>query len=274
MQTLDALQSSFQRYLLDGGADIVTTIAGTDDDFRRTRLNIYYHAYRLRLVAALGVDFPVLKTLVGEQRFDHIARAYVAAHPSAFRNLRWFGQFLPGYLRAHSQFSSEPVLAELADFEWAQGLAFDASDAPQLGLPALTAVPPEGWGNLRFMAHPSLHLVKPLCNIVSIWHAHNNGEALPSVVSSEIPSVIAIWRRDFKTWFRTLDSDEAALWTWLSSGCSFGDACAMYAQTADRTDADAAQRAAGLLGTWINDGWIQSFKLPRSGQNELGPRAG
>jgi hypothetical protein len=259
MKALTGLQSRFQRYLIDGDPAVVSDIAGPDDGYRHTRLRIYYSAYRLRLIAALAVDYPALKAFVGESAFENLAAAYIDARPSTYRNLRWFGGALSAFLANDPAFSPQPVLAELAEFEWAQGLAFDADDAPQSSFEKIATVPPAEWPGLRFIAHPSLHLIESRWNVIAIWHAHRDQHEMPEPFESEQTSTIAVWRRDFKTYFRTLDRDETWLWHTFAGGAGFGDACADFAAETGAADADAAQRAAGLLRGWVDEGWIQDY---------------
>ena len=115
MASLAELQDRFQRHIVHDDEAVTGDISGPDDAYRQERLLIYYRAYRLRLIAALAVDYPALKDFVGEQRFEQVATAYLEARPSMVRNLRWFGDSMSGFLRNDLRFGGEPILAELAD---------------------------------------------------------------------------------------------------------------------------------------------------------------
>ncbi len=261
MNSLAELQDRFQAHIVHNDEAVTGDIAGPDDAYRQERLHIYYSAYRLRLIAALAVDYPVLKAFVGEQRFEQLATAYIEARPSMVRNLRWFGDSMTGFLRNDQRFSNESILAELAEFEWAQGLAFDAADAAQLGFDELASVPAEHWPQLRFIAHPSLQLVASQWNVVALWHAHRDGENLPTASCQDQAGTIAVWRKSYKTYFRSLDRDEALLWRTLAAGTAFGEACSRLATQMGMDEASAAQRAAQLLRSWVEEGWIQGFDI-------------
>jgi hypothetical protein len=261
MTFLAELQGRFQRYIVHSDDAVTRDIAGPNDAYREERLLIYYRAYRLRLIAALAVDYPTLKAYVDETRFEQLATAYIEARPSIVRNLRWFGDAMSGFLRNDPRFSSEPILAELTEFEWAQGLAFDAADAKQLGFDELASVAADHWPQLRFVAHPSMQLLASQWNVVAIWHAQRDGKKLPPASSLEQLGTIAVWRKDYKTYFRTLDRDEACLWRTLVSGAAFSEACSRLATEMGMDEAGAAQRAAQLLRSWVDEGWIQGFDI-------------
>lgn len=260
VKSLAELQERFQNYIVQGAEEASTDVSGPHSAYRQQRLAIYYRAYRLRLLAALAVDYPVLNAFVSQSRFEALASAYVDAHPSMSRNLRWFGHAMAEFLRSDPRYRSEPVLGELAEFEWAQGLAFDATDAAQVDFETLASLPPADWPHLRFVPHPSLHLVESQWNVVEIWHAHRNNAALPTATRLQQRTTIAIWRNAYKTYFRSLEPDEAWLWRVIADNNSFSAACSRLGERLG-DDTGAASRAAGLLRCWINDGWVQSIDL-------------
>ncbi|HUF20198.1 MAG TPA: DNA-binding domain-containing protein [Burkholderiales bacterium] len=257
---LKLTQSAFQQYVLEGDRMIAAQITGPDAACRDIRLGIYFSAYRLRLTDVLASDFAKLKRFAGEQRFNEIARDYIAAYPSNFRNVRWYGGGLPAFLREDARYRGEPVLAELASFEWAIGLAFDAPDAPLLGLQALGGLAAEQWANLHLLLHPSLDTLASSWNVTAIWQAADTDQPPPCPEPAPRTRVIAAWRRDHTAYFRSLPEDEALALEKVRAGCSFGEMCEATASLIGK-DASAA-RVAECLQTWINDGWIADYALP------------
>lgn len=261
---LPLLESSFQLYVLGGdevlGRDeaIVAEIAGPDDRFREARLAIYRDAYRLRLVEVLESDYPALKAHLGEA-FEGIAREYLAAHPSTFRNVRWFGGRLAGFLRAHPRHCANPVLADLAEFEWTLGLAFDAADAPSVTFDEVATVAPEHWPGLRFSAHPSLHVRKLHTAAVGLWKAALSEPASPRDENGAVVEW-AIWRKNLAPHFRSMPADETQALAATRAGNSFADICAGLCNWVGPEQA--ATRAAQLLRGWVDEGWIGALSLP------------
>lgn len=259
MNALLQTQSEFQRYVLYGESSITGEVAGPDEEFRKTRLGVYYDAYRLRLVEVLGSDFETLKTFAGEETFDAIARAYLDAHPSTFRNVRWFGGLLPSFLRQDARYRGHPVLAELAEFEWTLGLAFDAPDAPALAFDDLAGLPADAWAGIGFRPHPSLHCLELRWNIVAIWNAIGRKETPPEAAESAEPLTVAIWRRDHSSHFRSLPGDEAQMLRAALGGANFPEMCERLAL--EHGEDAAAVRAAELLRGWVDQGWLSDYTL-------------
>ena len=129
MSDLAQLQSEFQAYLVNNisGAGFTKYIVDDAKVGVNKRLSIYYDAYRLRITEALATAYPKLKALVGDDKFKGIALEYIDDYPSTYPNMRWYG----AHMREHLLYSlpEHPITAEMAAFEWALSLAFDAEDA-------------------------------------------------------------------------------------------------------------------------------------------------
>ncbi|MET3134778.1 hypothetical protein AAKU55_005080 [Oxalobacteraceae bacterium GrIS 1.11] len=252
MNGLRQLQSDFQDYVLGrAGAQpaIAAAVRGQSGLPADARLAIYYNAYRCRMREALSEAFDKTWSYVGDEMFAELAQDYLDAQPSHYRNLRWFGagfadhaaQALPDY----------PFIAELARFEWALGLAFDAVDAAAVGLADLAQVAPEAWGELVFGLHPSVQLVSMDWNTVALWKALGEQQAPPEAAAAPQAQCWLVWRSELQPHFRSLDALEAQALEALGRGASFGGVCEAAA-AAD--GADLTPRLAGYLRTWLAQG--------------------
>lgn len=256
MTTLRQLQCGFQRYVLHGERDIARHIDSTQATADE-RLMIYAEAYRLRLIEALQTDFVALRGLLGDAGFNELACGYIDAHPSTRPSLRDFGRQLPSFLARDGRYRAEPALAELAAFEWALTEAFDAPDAPALNAETLAALPPARWAGLRLPPHPSLQRIDLSWNVPAIWNAVDSGTPPPAAESAPHPIGWAIWRQQFKIYFRSLPPDEAQALDTLRAGGDFATLCeGLCAWVAPQ---QAAAHAAGLLKQWVADGLLSGL---------------
>jgi hypothetical protein len=253
MKQLGLIEARFQGNVLTGDPAIDAEIDGDSAQLRDTRLGIYRDAYRLRLKEVLGTDFEVLHKYLGNALFEAVANAYLAAHPSTFRNVRWFGGGLAQFLRAAPCYAGHPELAELAQFEWTLGLTFDSPDDEPVRFEDVAAVAPESWAGLRFSPHPALHVIELRTNAVAIWKEIDNRDSF-AVEISPAPVTWAIWRKKHAPFFRSLEIDEAWALNAMMAEASFGEICAGLCQWVAEEQAPA--RAAGLLRGWVEEGWI------------------
>jgi hypothetical protein len=250
MTALARLQRGFQCNVLEGDRRFEREVAGDARLAAGRRLAIYSSAYRARLVQALARDYPGLRALAGEARFERLANEYIAARPSVFPNLRWYGGELAAFLGV-SGHRRAAALAEMAAFEWQLGLAFDAPDAAPLTIEDIARVPPEEWPGMRFAPHPSVRRLSFRYNVPAIRSASEDGAPLPTLRRGGAPVAWLIWRQGLVVRFRSLERDEARAFDALTRGANFAGIC-----TGLRGGAKPAARAAVLLKGWITSGLL------------------
>lgn len=209
------------------------------------RLAVYADMYRDRLVDSLAEDFPKLWATVGGCRFREIVLAYIALHPPWSWTLRDAGDRLPGFLAGEE--SCPAWWAELAALEWARIEAFDAADDPALTREHLTVLAPEEYPGLALSPVSSLALLAQSFTVDDAWSRIEEGGDAGLVEAGA--RTVAIWRRDFVVYHRTLAADEAELLALVMRGCSFAELCGSAAHLVG--DARAAARAAELLLAWV-----------------------
>ncbi|MBC8007143.1 MAG: putative DNA-binding domain-containing protein [Prolixibacteraceae bacterium] len=254
MKQLAEIEAHFQSNVLTGDRAIDAQVEGDSEAFREARLAIYRDAYRLRLIEVLGTDYEVLHAYLGDELFNALADAYVTKHPSIFRNVRWFGGKLAEFLVATPRYAEHPELAELAQFEWSLGRAFDSPDEYAVRFEEVAAVPAEAWADLGFRPHPSLQIAELRTNAVAIWKELGKGGNSPAPQTFPEPVAWVIWRKHHSPFFRSLESDEAWALKAMLAHASFGEICTGLCEWVDE-DA-AAARAAGMLRGWVEEGWI------------------
>jgi hypothetical protein len=254
---LTRLQTDFQAYLVDSqkAADFKNQMIDDAKVGVEKRLSIYADAYRIRIAEALATAYPKLKMLLGDDFFKKTAYEYIAKHPSTHQNMRWVGGEMASLLVL--TLPQHPVAAQLAQFEWALGLTFDAEDAPIASLHDLAKIAPENWPNLRFILHPSVQILPLKWNVVQIWNALDVENTPPNPANIDEPCLV--WRQGgdlagLNTHFRSIDHAECEALNSLLVGANFGDLCANL--QSNLSEEEAIMHAAQYLAGWLNDGLI------------------
>jgi hypothetical protein len=257
--SLGDLQRAFQDYLLATSDTFQTAVRDTSKADRLTLLDVYRDGYALRLIEALTTDYPGLMAMAGPADFDHVARAYIAAHPSRHPSVRWYGRDMADFLAKTEPYSRTPAAAEMARFEWALGEAFDSPDVTPITADALMALPQEAWETLSFTTLPSLRRLILAFEAPQAWQRREEVEPGDlSVERAPEPLTWAIWRPDLVSNFRSLDADEAAMLDALVQGRPFPELCEVVAPFTGEEQAPA--RAAGLLRAMVEGGMIAGFR--------------
>ena len=256
--SLADLQRAFQDYVLVRSDGFTGAVRDTRKADRVTLLDVYRDGYALRLIEVLTNDFPGVVAMAGPADFDHLARAYIAAHPSRHPSVRWFGQGLADFIAATPPYDRSPAAAEMARFEWALGEAFDRPDDRPVSADAVMAVPPEAWETIAFSPLPSLQLLRFAHDVPPAWQRRAEVEpGTLEVAPLGEPLDWAIWRPERVSNFRSLPPDEAAMLRALCEGRTFPALCESLLPYVDEDQA--AARAAGLLRSWVEEGMIGAF---------------
>jgi hypothetical protein len=247
-----------QRHLLGETSAVIADIVDAPPLRAADRLAIYRNAYQVRLIDAMNETYPVLHQLLGDEMWVALGEAYVAAYPSLYRSIRWYGGELADFLTRVPPFSDEPILAEIASLEWTLAEVFDARDAQALTRAALSAVEPQQWSALRFEFHPSLRRLEFCWNTAAVWKAMSQDETPPRPERANAPAPWVLWRQNLQNYFRSMTAAESAALDAALRGFSFGEICEDLASVLPEDEIPAA--AAGLLGTWADSGIITGVR--------------
>ncbi len=236
-------------------AEPVGLLAG---DFA-TGLAVYRHAYRARLAEALADNYTVLARALGDEAFDALAQAYIAARPSLHPSIRWFGAGLAEFMaEADEDLVPHPGLVDFARMDWALRTAFDAADAPPLDPATLAALSPDDWAGLVLELHPSVqrvalgHAIEPAWRVLREWKPES-GDEQPEL-PEPVPHAhgLLAWRQDGETRWRSVEPLEAVLLDEVAAGTPFSRLCERAAAELGNAEA-AAPAVIGALQQWLGD---------------------
>jgi hypothetical protein len=99
------------------------------------RLEIYNRQYWFRVIDAVSEDFPALRAVLGQEKFDLLVLAYLRENPSTSFTLRNLGARLPAWLASYPALAGpqHALAVDVARLEWAYIEAFDGASLMPLG---------------------------------------------------------------------------------------------------------------------------------------------
>jgi uncharacterized protein (UPF0276 family) len=250
---LDELQQAFGAALFEAGGapDLAPSLAGD-----AARLGIYRGNLAAAWRRALASAYPLLRRLLGEARFDSLARAYGRAHPILDPDLNRFGDALADFVDGDDE---RPWLADLARLEWAVHAAWYAPDAPPAQDGAvrgvLATLSPQQFEASRAILHPSLRLHASAWDMHAFWHAGQGGDGELSAGPAREPGHALVLRPRWQVQVRAIDAAEHAALLRLANGESFG--AAFNAAFDLRDDAPIA----AWLEEWLTEGVLVEIVL-------------
>lgn len=205
------------------------------------RLEIYNRQYWFRILSGFAEDFPGLRAVLGERKFDLVSKAYLSDCPSQSFTLRNLGSRLEAWLGQHrSLLGDRAALAiDIARLEWAEIDAFDGLAEPGLKQEDLARANP---GKLHLRLQPYIHLLDlryPVdelllevrkgadeLNVASNAFSERQNRKRVRRVAALKPAEIflAVHRLDEEVYFRRLERDEYTILSALAAGKTLGRA--------------------------------------------------
>jgi len=211
-------------------------------------LGVYRRHVLANLSGALAATYPVVARLVGPAFFDEAARRFALAYPSASGDLNEYGAGFAAFLERYEHARSLACLPDVARLEWACHESLNAPEAGAFDFAALAEVAPERYGEIRFLTHPSLRLVRSPHPIAAIWHANqpsrdgtpDRGDGAEHVVVRRDEGELRVEAIDERAW-RLI----AAFAAGATLGAAGAEPAALTGLVADRilVGFDAASRA-------------------------------
>ena len=230
------------------------------------RLGIYHHAYRARLIECLVDDYPALVHAIGYDAFEALASDYVKTHPSHGPNLNSYGAGMAAYCHERARatetdFEQSAFAASLASLEWALVEVLHAPDAVTLAPEALTAIPPERWGDARLPKSKGVRLVQMDYPANAYFQAFRN-DANPKIPAPR-ESATAVYRQGNLIWRMDLTPAMAALLTALFEGATLGAALEAIEAAVETTEAlaEAERNVMVWFREWVASGFFAGLEL-------------
>lgn len=246
---LQQLQQNFIALLHNEANTIGTEVVAGGRIDVATRLHIYHHGYRARLLEVLQDVFEHSWGYLGDDAFNEQASGFIESQSSTYRTLNRYGDGFPKYLA--SQFPKDAEIAEIAQLDWMMRCAFDGANATPLTVNDLARIAPAQWAHLGFKFHPTLTLHTFSYNAASIWDALDHNQApSPAQALAEIATIV-VWRRDVRPHFMTVDALQAKAISLLQGGASFAASCEQLQVTFPKMDVVPALGVA--MRSWLDN---------------------
>ncbi|MEP6982895.1 MAG: DNA-binding domain-containing protein [Sphingomicrobium sp.] len=209
-------------------------------------LAVYRNNYRGQLIACLEETFPRTLARLGDTAFRDAADAHIAVIRPSNWSLDAYPRQFPATLE--QIYPNDAEIAELAWLESDLECAFVAADADPILPKRLLAV---DWDHAIIRFSPSLTVRPVTTNAPAIFSALSAGKVPPAVEAQPKQAAIIVWRQDYVSCFRLVDSHEADALRALGQGTAFADVCAVL--VAELGEGGGTQRAGEMLGQWISE---------------------
>ncbi|NJN47973.1 MAG: DUF2063 domain-containing protein [Candidatus Competibacteraceae bacterium] len=190
------------------------------------RLGVYRNNTVANFTDALQLTYPVVQRLVGDRFFRYAAAQYIGQTPSTSGDLQEYGDTFADFLRTFKPAAGLPYLPDVASLEWAYEQVFYAAEPDPLDTLALSRVPEERYGELRFTLNPASRLMASVYPVLRIWQVnqdHFEGDQSVNLDSGGVQLLVI--RRHLNVEIHPLTEGEYVLLQALADNLDFTTAC-------------------------------------------------
>ncbi len=213
------LQRAMRRSLVERDDSEASTYVAADGLSTAGRLAVYRNTFASVLANALRLSYPAVHRLVGADFFEGVARVFIEERPPQSACLDDYGVDFAEFLSRFSPASSLAYLPDVARLEWAINRALHAPDAEPFELARLAELKEADKARVRFVPHPSVHLVRAAYPADAIWRGvlERDDAALASIDLSAGPMRLLVERRPTGVETRRLNEAE---WRFTAALCA------------------------------------------------------
>ena len=257
MPALRELQRAVYRSLVAHDDDDAAVHIHADGVAAAERLSIYRNTFFGIITNALCLSYPALHRLVGADFFEACAQKFIESEPPRGAYLDEYGAAFPDFLARFPVAVSVPYLSDVARLEWAVSCALHAPDATPLDVAALREVVEGDHDRVRFLPHPSVHLIEVSFPADTIWRAvlERDDAALGAIELGDAPVWLLVQRLPTGVDARRLSE---AAWHCTSALCA-GQPLRQVVDLASAADISTLLAEHLAAGTFIEFGFAQSL---------------
>ncbi|MEH6347080.1 MAG: DNA-binding domain-containing protein [Bermanella sp.] len=197
--------------------------------FEKRGLEIYQRNLLASAQRALQITFPTVLQLIGEELFIHATKNLLQRTPPAQGDWGLWGDEFPARLKALSQLTDYPYVAECAELDLVRHKLERAEDRDVLmsSLQLLAELDPD---NIEIILSANLKFWASAFPIVDIYHGHAETQQgkedwlqkAKDKLENNQGQKLLLYRPQFKAQLRALKDDEYKFLSLLSEGISLG----------------------------------------------------
>jgi hypothetical protein len=236
------------------------------------RLEIYNRQYWFRVLDALSDDFPGLRAVLGDRKFDALSKHYLADCPSRSFTMRNIGSQLESWLRKHPKYAAGrlQLALDMIRLEWAEIETFDGASEPPVTAAVLVGADP---AKLRLHLQPYMRLLDlnyPVDDLLLAVKQDGPADIASNAMEERqkrkkvtavarlkpTPVYLAIHRIENTVYFRRLEKEEFTILAALQKGRTLERAIMTGFRGSKIPTQERASYVAAWFQNWSSMGWF------------------
>lgn len=239
------------------------------------RLEIYNRQYWFRVRDCFYSDYPGLRAILGDKKFEKLAEIYLAQNPSHSFTLRNLGSRLVKFLEINPKLTAPNQLLalDMAKLEWSHIEAFDGEAKPPLKMDDLLDANP---AKIKLELQPHLTLLKLNFEIDGFLVELKKNSGLRNEASNAMEQnqcrkkillshrlkrreiFLAVHRHDDSVYYKRLERGQFLVLAALRRGLTLEKACAQLIKL--KPSGDLGETLKEWFANWSAFGWFCGLK--------------
>lgn len=216
------------------------------------QLEVYVNAYHARLYEVVAEDYPVLKTYLGDAKFDELMTHFIQTKHSNHFNIGRFTAKMPAFLQHY--WPQEHFAFELCLLENALAQLADLAETPVLNADHLASLSPDLLMELILHPRQALQLFTFDYPVNAYYCAVKEDQQLPELNPHK--TSLAVFRHEDIMWRMDLDNREYNMLQRLFCGLSIGTVIESIGTEYIDQEYDTSNDLYRWFGRWIRNGLL------------------
>ena len=228
------------------------------------RFAVYRNNVVVSLVEALGAAYPGVKSMVGDEFFDALARTYVVQAPPVSPLMIYYGAGFAEFLAAFPPAQQLPFLPDLARLERLWLTSYHAEDAGALSASDLESVAAEQIDDLCLKPHPACQFLNSDFPVLDLFRVSREGMPSGQLDLSMRQSVM-VSRPQFEVSIHQCGPAAVKVIEALDGHTSLAECVELLSEK------DQAEEFSAILGAGLQLGWFLgsvTYKEQESAQGD------
>lgn len=152
--------------------DFLAYLFGITEEEPVPNAAIYRRGVEAKAERALGLSYPTVRALLGQERFEELSIEYLQNHKKTSGDWFDFGREFGHWIGTRDIVETAPYLKDVAQLEWSLAI-IERSDYSEVDVESFSLIA-QDFADCKLVLNGSVRVFRSAYPVVSIWEAHQS----------------------------------------------------------------------------------------------------